>query len=170
MAPVEWKNTSYGIGLFAREKIAKDTLIRKGIIGKNLMRFTTVGCVSSFLGSESSPQYNGRLEYFADYFWGFNPHGEDEDVSADHESWFYGMWIPGNGLNHFRESNTVYRAEWRDASNIHGINLVATREIEEGEELFDDYRRHGNVPTWLLPFKEKAGVDLNFADCNQFVS
>ena len=70
---------------------------------------------------------------------------------------------PGNGLNHSEMPNTVYRK----ADN--GINLVTIKDCRKGDELFDDYRRHGLAPKWLLEFAAKYEVSLNFSDCNDFV-
>ena len=56
----------------------------------------------------------------------------------------------GNGLNHRLEPNTVYRAA--GGGTEEGINLVALTNIKSGEQLFDDYRRHGSAPQWALDF------------------
>ena len=57
----------------------------------------------------------------------------------------------------------------RDGGTDVGINLVALTNIEAGEELYDDYRRHGSAPKWLLEFAKEYNVTLNFAECNDFV-
>ena len=50
-----------------------------------------------------------------------------------------------------------------------GIDLVALTDIRSGDELLDDYRRHGAPPAWALTFAEKFGISMNFAGCNDFV-
>jgi hypothetical protein len=82
----------------------------------------------------------------------FNPNADergyddddDETTSEKETNRFFGMWVPGNGLNHNREPNTVYRPAAQGGTDV-GIHLVALRDIEQGEELFD-YRRHGTAP------------------------
>ena len=68
--------------------------------------------------------------------------------------------------------NTVYRAATKEnggkGGTKVGINLVAISDIKAGDELFDDYRRHGSAPHWLLDFAKKYDVTLNFAECNDF--
>ena len=68
--------------------------------------------------------------------------------------------------------NTVYRPifDENNPSVVVGINLVALTDIQYGEELFDDYRRHGLAPRWLLQFAKDYNLpSLNFANCNDFV-
>ena len=118
------------------------------------------------------------MNYVKDYLWGYTPYNTDcegysvtaEDDTyncADDDERFFGMWIPGNGLNHSPTPNTVYRT--RSGGTNQGIDLVALRNIEAGEELYDDYRRHGKAQTWLLEWAKTKQVTLNFADCNDFV-
>ncbi|KAL3897095.1 MAG: hypothetical protein SGARI_007001 [Bacillariaceae sp.] len=73
------------------------------------------------------------------------------------------MWIPGNGLNHHTEPNTVYRM------SDDGIDLMSLKDIAKDEELYDDYRRHGKAPEWLEHWAKQHKVSLNFAGCNDFV-
>ena len=78
------------------------------------------------------------------------------------------MWCPGIGLDHSPAPNTAYRVA-PDGGTAVSINLVAIEDVRKGEELLDDYRRHGTAPEWLLVFAEKYNVKLNFAECNDFV-
>ena len=80
---------------------------------------------------------------------------------------WYGIWVPGNGLNHGIEPNTVYRTAAQGIS--HGIDLVALTDIASGDELLDDYRRHGKPPAFALEFSQQFGIDMNFVGCNDFV-
>ena len=169
---VEWKQTPYGIGLFASQPIRKGQILRKGVLGNNLQQFQTLHEIETFVTSKASTDEDkdACLRYIKDYLWGFyylntDPRGYPFDPEKDDR--FFGMWIPGNGLNHNDEPNTVYQ------KTTDGINLVALENIQIGEEMFDDYKRHGQYPpSWLLDFASKYPnqVDtLNFANCNEFV-
>jgi SET domain-containing protein len=164
--PVEWKpSDSGGIGVFAKESIPENTVLRIGIKSYNLMKVETIQDIERFCSLTDSSLYHQRLRYVADYLWGFyySPRQNDKYRASDDER-FFGFWIPGNGLNHNETPNTEYRA------TIAGINLVALENIEAGQELFDDYRRHGTAPRWLKEFATDKNLHLNFADCNDFVS
>jgi len=127
---------------------------------------------------------NARLNYVKDYLWGFDKDADergydrknidgscsappsddnDNDNTNKNKYRFFGMWIPGNGLNHNENPNTIYK------QTIDGIDLVALADIYTNEELFDDYRRHGSSPSWLKEFAYQNNVTLNFVDCNDFV-
>lgn len=158
--------TLFGVGLFAAEDIAAGTVLRTGVIGRNLLQFTNADDIESFCQRGGSDEFDSRLRYTCDYLWGFTTKGTDEQGYRDtykEKHRFYGCWVPGNGLNHKTEPNTVYR------SSENGINLVALTEVEAGDELYDDYTRHGRAPEWLLAFSQKYNVNLNFAECNDFV-
>ena len=191
---VEWRQTPFGAGLFAAQDILAETALRVGKNGRNLLQFRSVDDIEAFCRggddddndgikelSSSSSLYRSRLLYAKDYLWGFNPNNADQQgydniIITDDESKlaemeatrFFGMWVPGNGLNHNPDPNTVYRPDPQGGTDV-GINLVALRDIRNGEELFDDYRRHGKAPKWLLEFAEEYKVTLNFAECNDFV-
>ena len=173
---VEWKKTPYGVGLFATEDIAKGTILRIGKIGFNLVQFQSTDDIESFCkNGTGEEEYKARLHYVSDYLWGFSYKNTDErgytlQPLEDNESLndrFFGMWIPGNGLNHSPIPNTVYQT--RQGGTAEGIALVALCDINSGQELFDDYRRHGRAPHWLLEFSKAKQVSLNFVDCNNFV-
>jgi hypothetical protein len=153
---VEWKQTLYGVGLFAKQDIAKDTVLRIGRVGKNLVEFQSADAMLYFCQGNKD-----RVSYVADYFFGFDPKGD-----ANIEDMWYGIWIPGNGLNHSPEPNTVYKA---GGIVTEGIDLVALADIKYGDELVDDYRRHGQPPAWARKFSEEFRVSLNFSGCNDFV-
>ena len=172
---VEWKMTPFGVGLFASQNIRKGAILRIGTKGHNLMQFRSVDEIEAFCqkGNDDA-EYQARLYYVKDYLWGYSPNNTDDqgyDLPSSplsEEDRFYGMWVPGNGLNHNPNPNTVYRT--RQGGTEKGIILVALRDIDDGEELFDDYRRHGRAPHWLLEFAKSKQVSLNFADCNDFVN
>eukprot|EP00566_Odontella_aurita_P001106 CAMPEP_0113525292 /NCGR_PEP_ID=MMETSP0015_2-20120614/74_1 /TAXON_ID=2838 /ORGANISM="Odontella" /LENGTH=237 /DNA_ID=CAMNT_0000423429 /DNA_START=292 /DNA_END=1005 /DNA_ORIENTATION=+ /assembly_acc=CAM_ASM_000160 len=177
---VEWRQTPYGAGVFALQDIAAGTLMRQGVNGINLIQFLSVDGIETFCkdGTANSAEYDAKLNYVADYMWGFNPNANERGydileagnrkLSPQHEvARFFGMWVPGNGLNHNLDPNTVY-CPAKGGTGV-GIDLVALSDIVEGEELFDDYRRHGSSPVWLLDFGSRYNVTLNFAECNDFV-
>lgn len=165
---VEWRDGEFGVGLFSAQDISSGTLLREGKVGVNLIEFITMDEIEDFCLSAGDEEYDSRLRYVSDYLWGFTTRGTDKrgycasSSRNDHDR-FYGMWIPGNGLNHSLEPNTVYRTSER------GIDLVALEDISSGKELFDDYRRHGKPPDWLLDFATSKNVALNFAGCNSFL-
>jgi hypothetical protein len=168
---VEWKTTSFGVGVFAAQDVPSGTVLRHGIIGRNLVQFSATDEIEAFCLGDSSYEdndYQSRLRYVSDYLWGFDPHadGQGYPLTASMKSKdnrFFGMWIPGNGLNHDNNPNTVYRPR------PNGIALVALRNIATGQELYDDYRRHGQAPEWLREFAAAKQISLNFAECNDFV-
>lgn len=172
---VEWKSTPYGVGLFARQDIAAEQVLRRGILGRNLIQFHNVQNIENFLNQGDKSEYEQRLRYVADYLWGFDedttdPRGYASTTGSKQQQQqqqqahsFMGMWIPGNGLNHSTDPSMVYR------KTKQGLDLVALKDIKAGEELYDDYRRHGVAPQWLLEFAAQKKVQLNFAGCNDFV-
>ncbi|KAG1653892.1 hypothetical protein FOA52_013775 [Chlamydomonas sp. UWO 241] len=97
---------------------------------------------------------------------------EGADSTLDHtqppQPMWYGLWVPGNGLNHGPEPNVVYRAPPIGGVAV-GIDLVAMTDVTAGEQLLDDYRRHGQPPAWAREFAASFGVSMNFSGCNDFV-
>lgn len=166
---VEWRQTQFGAGLFALEDVPKDTILRVGQNGVNLLEFESVEDIEAFCGDSKE----ARLLYVKDYLWGFNPNADERGYTTatpSQEDRFVGMWIPGNGLNHNEEPNTVYRPHPTGGTSV-GIHLVALDDVRKGDELTDDYRRHGTAPIWLQDFCQEYNVSsLNFADCNDFVN
>lgn len=163
---VDWRPTPYGAGVFATQDIAKGSVLRTGVIGVNLKEFCSLRDIDDFCHQGKTPEeISARREYVKDYLWGFNKNADERgyDQDAVEPERFFGMWIPGNGLNHSVEPNTVYRA------TPDGINLVALCDISKDDELVDDYRRHGLSPNWLKEFALIHNVTLNFGDCNDFV-
>ena len=180
---VDWRSTPHGAGVFSNDTIAAGTVLRRGILGVNLQEFTSMADIETFCRSsggtegergDDSPRSSSqaKLEYVQDYLWGFGGtatdhrgytvHSDNGATSSDDDR-FFGMWIPGNGLNHHETPNTVYRA------TPDGIDLVALVDVQPDDELVDDYRRHGTASEWLQEFATLHNVTLNFADCNDFV-
>eukprot|EP00121_Abeoforma_whisleri_P002349 Awhi_evm1s2104 len=160
---VEWKQTPYGAGVFAKQKIKKGTILRIGRNGKNLLQFRDSAEMRSFCLDAKGTPNQSRISYTSDYFYGFRFDSNDDSSS----SMWYGLWVPGNGLNHSLEANTIYQTASDGIDK--GIDLVAMTDIAEGSELFDDYRRHGKAPDWAKSFANEFGVSMNFEGCNDFV-
>lgn len=187
---VQWKETAHGVGVFAGDSIAAGAVLRVGKNGRNLLQFKcrddietfctsgSIDCSTSSSGN-SDTDYQQRLSYVADYLWGYSTIADERGYnvrsrttspspSPSEDDWFFGMWLPGNGLNHHVSPNTVYRT--LPGGTFNGIVLVALTDIKKDQELFDDYRRHGPAPKWLLDFAAAKNVTLNFAGCNDYVS
>ena len=167
---VEWKTTPYGAGLFAKQDMKTGTILRIGRTEKNLMQFKTAGEMKSFCEQGTGKAIPAVVSYVSDYFYGFDPNYnqiDEKNPSSGQLPVWYGIWVPGNGLNHGIEPNTVYRTAAQGIS--HGIDLVALTDIASGDELLDDYRRHGKPPAFALEFSQQFGIDMNFVGCNDFV-
>lgn len=172
---VDWRSTPYGAGLFSKQDVEAGTILRRGILGVNLKEFTSIVDIDEFCRSggtetdgDANDGYKAKLGYVKDYLWGFNRDADDRGYDKPggpppDGSRFFGMWIPGNGLNHNEIPNTAYK------TTAVGIDLVAIVDIQADDELFDDYRRHGTSSPWLKEFASIHNVTLNFADCNDFV-
>lgn len=167
---VDWRDTPFGVGLFAKEDVAAGTVLRIGKNGRNLKQFTCTKDIEDFCGN--GVDYQPRLGYVKDYLWGYfnvaDERGYEIPGNSDPENRFFGMWVPGNGLNHSPSPNTVYRT--LPGGTEEGIMLVALTDIQKDQELYDDYRRHGSAPEWLKDFAKEKQVALNFAECNDFVA
>jgi len=190
---VGWRPTPYGAGVFSEEDILAGKILRKGILNVNLTKFESTADINEFCQQRppghnqdrvEQQETKARLNYVKDYLWGFDKDADereydrenidgscspspsdnnDSDNNNDNKHRFFGMWVPGNGLNHNENPNTIYK-QTKD-----GIDLVALVDINTNEELFDDYRRHGSSPSWLKEFAYQNNITLNFGDCNDFV-
>ena len=182
---VEWRDAAYGVGLFAQQDIAKDTILRVGLFGVNLYQFKAVQDIETFCQrAATDKEHHARLMYVKDYLWGLslntdergyeltkpldddgkpNPTMTRSSEEDEEENRSYHMWIPGNSLNHTLDPNTVCR--WMG----NGIHLVALQDIAKDEELVDDYRRYGKAPDWLLEFARDKQIALMFEGCNDYV-
>jgi SET domain len=182
---VVWQPTEqYGIGVYANQYIPAGTILRIGYLYKNLFPFTCSEDIESFCNSyphcsneateDRAREYQTRLNYVKDYLWGYNSCTDamgypNMEQQSDKDGRWFGMWIPGNGLNHNSSPNTIYRDVLPGGPSETGIQLLALTNIEKGEELYDDYKRHGVAPQWLREFAQDKNITLNFADCNEFV-
>jgi len=163
---VEWKPTLYGTGVFAKHDIDASSVLRHGRCGSNLLRFQNVEEMEGFCKDTDGMLKPELVKYVSDYLYGFKPNRKSGAITTDFDSW-YGIWVPGNGLNHSEQPNTIYQVS-SDGLDV-GIDLCALTNVKKGDELHDDYRRHGNAPPWAKDFASKLGVSLNFTGCNDFV-
>jgi SET domain len=171
--PVEWKHSRHGTGVFATSNVPRGTLLRAGQVGQNLVAVESVNDIEQFCRGSLQQQdhdddiYQQRLLYVKDYLWGLYRTTDDwgYPLAESQDDRFFGFWIPGNGLNHATTPNTVYKCHDKSPQ----IHLLALTDIAAGDELFDDYRRHGPAPDWLKEFAVQHNVTLNFGDCNDFV-
>jgi hypothetical protein len=163
---VEWKLGPFGAGVFATQDISAGTLLRYGRCGYNQMQFKSAEDIEAFCRDEDTGDLKPALvSYVSDYFYGFNPN--DGRTGDDVAAMWYGIWVPGNGLNHSETPNTVYRLS--PGGVAVGIDLVALTDVRSGDELVDDYRRHGKAPSWAANFAEKLSISMNFEGSNNFV-
>eukprot|EP00462_Mataza_sp_D1_P023531 CAMPEP_0175143718 /NCGR_PEP_ID=MMETSP0087-20121206/13642_1 /TAXON_ID=136419 /ORGANISM="Unknown Unknown, Strain D1" /LENGTH=206 /DNA_ID=CAMNT_0016427927 /DNA_START=56 /DNA_END=676 /DNA_ORIENTATION=+ len=180
---VEWKETQWGTGVFATEDVTKGSILRTGKTGINLLQFGSLEDVLSFVTENHDNDLGEslsmpRVNYVSDYLYAFDPNAELSDKGTEHYNYralhapdqlsrFFGIWVPGNGLNHSPQPNVVYLTA--PGGTDKGINLHALKNIRAGEELFDNYNRFGAPPPWAEQFSKKFGVTLNFAGYNNFV-
>lgn len=183
---VEWKNTEFGLGVFAKQDIAKGTVLRYGRWDKNLIQFKSGGDLTAFCKMQgpfskegaTEAEARGRVGYVSDYLYGFDPNDEvggadsrPSDETGHHDdtsSMYYGMWVPGNGLNHSEQPNILYICAEGGAEV--GIDLTAYTDIKAGEQLMDDYRRFKKPAAWAISWAKELGAEsMNFEGHNDFV-
>jgi hypothetical protein len=164
---VEWKQTPRGAGVFAKQDIAAGATLRHGQCGLNQLQFQSAEEMAAFCQDSDGALKPALVAYLSDYFYGFNPNGSRAEENASSVMW-YGIWVPGNGLNHSERPNTIYHAS-SDGGIAVGIDLAALTDVKKGDELLDDYRRHGQAPPWAKGFADKLGISMNFVGCNDFV-
>merc|ERR1719499_493648 len=138
---VVWKRSKIkkaGNGCFTRQAIKKDDIIRQGVDGMNLIAAT---CASELpLLTESTYKY---LEHFA-----YTINENDDTVY---------LWIPPNGINHSLEPNI--QSDMIDG----GIETIALRDIEEGEELTANYTRFRSTPPdWFREVMQERNTLYDF--------
>lgn len=83
---VEYRETPFGAGVFAMEDIPANTILRKGILNRNLVEFQTIQDIEEFCQKDQK-----LLDYVADYMWGFDPKQEERGNVSNPS--FFGMWV-----------------------------------------------------------------------------
>ena len=75
------------------------------------------------------------------------------------------VFLPGNALNHRSGANTGA------VCRKNGTDVIALRDITEGESLRIDYNTFGPAPQWFTELlRERLGTDeCAFAGLNEFV-
>ena len=49
------------------------------------------------------------------------------------------------------------------------VHMIATRDIQAGEEILYDYRLFGQAPDFVLEFAKDHELTLSFPGCNDYV-
>jgi hypothetical protein len=68
------------------EDIPAETVLRNGILGRNLVQFKSIQDIEAFCENDKK-----LLDYVADYMWGFDPDQEKKGNISDPS--FFGMWV-----------------------------------------------------------------------------
>lgn len=181
--PVEWKMSTFGIGTFVSESsstvIPKGTLLRVGVVGRNLIQFHSAADIEAFCSSRggnclvdedgdsdenTNEDYQKRLRYVCDYVYSVGTNFDDHDPTNDR---FIGMWFPGHGINHSRTESCVTFERTKDGSSI---LMKASRDLYAGQEIYWDYSNHGPCPAWLKEYTANKGLSTcNFIDTSDFI-
>merc|ERR1711936_84323 len=152
--PVYWQQSQMltalgasGIGVFSQLPVKAGTVLRKGVLGKNLMRFQC---------EEDLPRMTNTTKKFLGHY-GFGCINELDDEKV----W---LWVPGCSFNHHGVDNNVVNVETEE-----GVNLVACRDISKGEELLCDYHSYGKAPSWFKDFCDQYDIIGAYEGMNNFV-
>jgi len=162
---VERRHThNAGLGLFAQEKLVKAQILRRHMLGKDLVQFQSKEDRCTFMNRFPSDSQESVCTYIADYTFGLKC-GEEGGV-------FYGLFFPGCGPNHFPQGNSCLQFHYSSDGQIVGIDHVALNEIGSGEEITGDYRPLGEAPTWLVNWHGEycPKLELTFPGTNHYVS
>jgi len=143
--------TCIGIGVFANENISTGTVLRRGLLGRNLLVFDSKTIIPITKDKSSA-------EYLKNYAHVCPCNVDDQDQSMV-------VWLPGSGLNHSVDPNT------RKICNEEGVYYLATRNIAEGDAITCDYGMYGVAPSWFTDMLEErlGSKDCMFQGFNDFV-
>ena len=144
---VTWKQSTKvpdGIGIFADEPIKKGEAWRVYRNKVNLIIFKDE--------SDVPPLTPSTVEYISHYIY-------QNDGAL-------GIRIPGNSMNHSNEANSMTKRISEE-----GFHVIATKDIERGDELLTNYAAWGSPPEWFLQFAKRNGIweRLPFKGYNEFV-
>jgi len=158
------KQTKYGFGIFTTQDVKKGQVLRRGVIGLNMLEITPQS-VHHIPGYDKNKNYIDptTLNYMKNYIIG-SEEGPKESVY---------LWIPGCGINHATGDGATNAEVYYDNTlygGVRGFVHIAKRDIKKGEEMYQDYRSYGYCPIWFGNFMAKFGVnELLFPDKNDFV-
>lgn len=173
---VEWKDSTIegaGMGCFAKQLIPKGAILRRGLIGFNVLKFESA--------ADLPPLTKDTIAYFEKYIF---------------YDCFLGMWVPGNVVNHTNCASRVNSSKhflytikdeeglqppqqksvlmpqpvFDNKYSIQEVHLVASRTIWEGEEILFNYESYNtNIPGWFEDIIKKNGVSINVKGFNDFM-
>lgn len=158
------------MGLFAAEFIPKGKLLREMLVGINFMRFRT-------LNDMPKKENKATLDYIGGYIYTV-PNLLVSSPLVSHISRFHpvtGIWIPGSGFNHAEVNSNSDRPESPEANvadSKFGAGKLALKDVKPGEELFEDYREFGDIPSVVKQWNELLDnpvAEFNFPGSNDFV-
>ena len=135
----EVKESTHGLGLFAKQFIAKGSLIWKYERGVNVRTYSSEGEVHARLKELSWDE----RKFFVSHIYIYD--GCVNEILDD-----------GNMWNHSESPNTGQNIEDLESS-------YAIRDIEEGEELLDDYGTY-DYPAWFISLADKYEVPLDYIE------
>jgi len=164
LVPVERRHThNAGLGLFAKENILKGQILRRSILGKNLVQFRSKEDICTFLNTFPSEIQESVCQYIADYTFGLK--------CGEGGEFFYGLFFPGNGPNHSAQRNSGLQFHYSSDGQIAGIDFAALDDIDAGGEIWDDYSLFGEAPSWLMTWHAEhcQKFDLTFPGTNHYV-
>ena len=135
-----------GLGVFADQEIVRGTVVRRGVFGQNVLPFNQYSNVPNL-------EKPSMVEYLRNY--------GGKCACKSHMI----LFVPGISVNHSTEPNVVL------SSTKEGLDLIAIKDIKDGENLRYDYRTFGTAPDWFLDIlKERTGYDqCVFAGYNDYV-
>ena len=153
-----------GLGVFAGENIPKGTVMRVAEIGVNIVLFNRTTNLPPLHKVEKSKMADTDVDgkKTADHLknYGFkcpcHVGGGGDDMM---------VFLPGNAVNHRIGGNTGLLCR------KNGTDVIALRDITEGEPLRSDYNTFGRAPRWYTEvLKESLGTDeCTFAGLNEYV-
>jgi len=154
LVPVHWAECTRGHGLsvFASEDIEEGTVMRRGVLGVNVITFAGKEDIARL---ENNPHV---AAYAADYVGGYQL--EDGTVRCY-------FLVPGCAINHCAVEDNIL-AYWPDDDTFH---CVAKRNIAAGDQIFLDYNSFGLAPEWLVEWRDKTRKELalTFKGQNDYV-
>ena len=155
--PVQHKTTQFGIGVFVTEKVEQGSVLRVGINKENVIIMKSLDCIPDVLkNSDRKTKMQKTLNFISNYVYGWS---YDDGIVETY------LWLPGCSINHRKNQANISFVRTEK-----GVNLIATKNLEAGEELLADYNSFGPPAAWLVDFLVNSGVTkLCWKGYNDFV-
>jgi len=143
---VHHKPTQYGIGLYnGSSVIRKGDLMRLGQEGKHFMLFKEP--------NDLPPCTESTVKYLQNYLF----QGRDGKI---------GIWLPGFSSNHSRGKAMYEVLQVSEDERA----MIATCDIQPGQEITYDYKNFGTPPAWIAGFiASKLHSNVVFSGYNDYV-